>query len=490
MGLQAQIQTGGGTAGLATVDAGNNLMVTLPNDPLYTGQVIAATQVDDGAITGTAETRPIDIDGDFKTRIGGETHLESCTFGYGSQDSGKHGYTTTTMTLGWSAAGLTTNASSITTINTGCQLKSYAMHPVHGAATLYLEFLGSFSSQPVTNTTISAGMVLAAAATPFTPLDGAYFYLNSSGLFCAINFNGTVTSVGPIAFNNIDGSASYTTGKKYDFIIQITERQCEFWVENIRVAVIKVPTNQGRCFMAAALQFSLSHAIGGTAASGVIQFNLNSYTVTLGGPIPGDTLATIGNRILAPYSGLGGGTMGSLANYANSANPTAAVPTNTTAALGTGLGGQFWETATLALNTDGIIWSYQVPAGSVSVQGRRLLLKGIYLMSYIQTIIAGGPFCSQYSLAFGHTSVSLATSEGALTKAPRRVALPAFTQLVTATQAVSTLVSQPGGCFVDFGDAGIVVNPGEFVALVTKHVGTVGTSGTIAHISQPVYGWL
>ena len=42
---------------------------------------------------------------------------------------------------------------------------------------------------------------------------------------------------------------------------------------------------------------------------------------------------------------------------------------------------------------------------------------------------------------------------------------------------------------MDFGDAPIYVNPGEFVALVTKHVGTVGTSGTVAHVVTFVYGW-
>lgn len=75
------------------------------------------------------------------------------------------------------------------------------------------------------------------------------------------------------------------------------------------------------------------------------------------------------------YQGLSGGTMGSLASYANNANPTAAVPTNTTAALGTGLGGQFWETDTLAVNTDGIIDSYQVPAASANYSGKRLSIR-------------------------------------------------------------------------------------------------------------------
>jgi hypothetical protein len=71
---------------------------------------------------------------------------------------------------------------------------------------------------------------------------------------------------------------------------------------------------------------------------------------------------------------LSGTTQGSLANYANSTNPTAVVPTNTTAALGVGLAGQFWEIDTLAVTTDGIIQSYQNNLISSSVPGRRLAI--------------------------------------------------------------------------------------------------------------------
>jgi hypothetical protein len=186
--------------------------------------------------------------------------------------------------------------------------------------------------------------------------------------------------------------------------------------------------------------------------------------------------------------------MGTLARFGtittgNEANVTVAVPTTTTAALGSGLGGKFWELPSLAVNTDAIIQSYQVPAGTVNIQGRRLVIRGISLMSYVQTVVAGGPYVAEWFLAFGHTAVSLATTESATTKAPRRIVLPQFTQAITAAQAVSTLVSMPGGPFVDFGDAPVYVNPGEFVQLCTRHIGTVGTGGAIAHQVAFVYGW-
>jgi hypothetical protein len=204
----------------------------------------------------------------------------------------------------------------------------------------------------------------------------------------------------------------------------------------------------------------------------------------MGGINSDSTLAQTGNRIFGSYQGLSGGTMGSLANYANSTNPTAAVPTNTTAALGSGLGGQFWETCTLAVNTDGIISSYQVPTPTVNVPGRRLVVMGVKVDTYIQTAITGGGYNEQWSIAFGHTAVSLATAEATNAKAPRRV--PIGSRSVAAAAAALTQLST---IQMDFTGAPIYVNPGEFFAVVKKNVGTVGTAGVEAHTITVSYGW-
>jgi hypothetical protein len=114
-------------------------------------------------------------------------------------------------------------------------------------------------------------------------------------------------------------------------------------------------------------------------------------------------------------------------------------------------------------------------------------VRGVFLNSYVQTVVVGGPYIAEWFLAFGHTNVSLATTEAAAAKAPRRIVLP-FVQAVTAAQAVGTLVSQ-NGTFCDFGDAPIFVNPGEFIQLCTRHIGTPGSTGTVVHRVTYVYGW-
>lgn len=68
--------------------------------------------------------------------------------------------------------------------------------------------------------------------------------------------------------------------------------------------------------------------------------------------------------------------MGSLASYVNSTTPGGGAGLNT-AALATGLGGQATLNAAAAAVTDFILTSYQVPADTALVQGRRLALYGV-----------------------------------------------------------------------------------------------------------------
>ena len=201
----------------------------------------------------------------------------------------------------------------------------------------------------------------------------------------------------------------------------VSPRRVQFWINddgNINMfGEINTQAGQGQPCAASCLPFSVRHAIVGGAAGGVIQFNLSRYSVRSGGANQISTPGEIGNRMFGSYQGLSGGTMGSLSAYTNSTNPTAAVPSNTalTANLPSGLGGQAWETFTsgLALNTDGILMSYQVPAGTVSVAGRRLKITAVKMTSFVQTALTGGPLVNTFALAFGHTAVSLATTEAA-----------------------------------------------------------------------------
>lgn len=465
----------------AEVDATNRLKVNLDTgtNPAQVGAVRVFSEND----ATSNYLRSPETDDDYRLRVSQETLLDCETFNYTAQSTGKHTYLTTTMTIAWSAAGMTTNSGNITTLTTGTSFGTYAMFPILGTSQLYCEIEASFTAQPPTNTIVDFGMFQRGAATPYAPADGVYFRLNSSGLLGVVNSNGTETTISLSAF-------TYTNNQKYQFIITIHEREVEFWIDGVLHGIIETPLGQGQPCMSVALPFSIRHAIVGGAAGAALSFVLNDYTISLGGPQIATALSIMGQRIYGSYQGVSGGTMGSLATYPNSTNPTAAAPSNTalTANLPGGLGGQGIVTAAVAAATDGIWGSYQVPLGTANVQGRRMVVRGVRL-SALNTgaAVATTATAIQFSLAFGHTAVSLATAEGAAIKAPRRVALGLMTWPIAAAIGAGP---QNGHIFVDLGDSPIFVNPGEFIALVGKFIlGTATASQTITFVWQPIYGW-
>lgn len=479
----------------AEVNATNEMQVVLPTADARAGKVRMMSENDSGYISGVAKLLAPETDSDYRLRVSQDLIFDEELFNYAAQNTGKHSQTATTMAGAFSSSHFTSNSGSITTTTTGVGLATYAAFPTNGTQTLANETILAFSAQPQTFTFFEWGLGIPGAAT-VAPTDGVFFRLTSAGLFGVASNNGSETTVGPFNLAGGAGTWVYTNDKKYVFLVYFTTHQAQFWVDDgtgdVLLGTINLPSAQSRMINAAAAQWFFKHRITGGAAGGVIQGKLGGYSVRLGGSSLTSTVSTQGNRILGCYQGLSGGTIGTAARVGtittgNEANVTAAVPTTTTAALGSGLGGTFWETVSLAVNTDGIIMSFQVPAGTVAVQGRRLVLRGIYLNSYVQTVIVGGPYVAEWFLAFGHTAVSLATTEAATTKAPRRIIAP-FVQLIGAAAAVSTLVTNTTP-FWDLGDAPVYVNPGEFVQLCTRHIGTVGVSGTVVHRITPVYGW-
>jgi hypothetical protein len=496
MAFDAEIR--GLTGTQADVNSLNHLKVITETDSSTNPDNIGCIKVfgenDGGYLTGTTEVYSGEVDIDYRQRIAQDLILDECVFNYTAQDTGKHSYSNTTMANSWTAGQLTTNSGSITTTTTGTQFATYATFPNTGTQTLSADFELAFSAQPTTNTFIEFGLGLPGTQTT-APTDGVFIRLTSAGLFGVASNNGTETVKTFTDVGNT-GSWPYTNNKRYQFIVYMGGVEAKFWVNDGTGAVllgkISLPAAQGRICMSRGVQVFHKHRITGGAAGGVMQSYLGAYNVRLGGSNITSSVSTQGNRIEGGYQGFGGGTLGTLARIGtittgNEANVTAAVPTTTTAALGSGLGGTFWETVSLAVNTDGIIQSYQVPAVTVNTAGRRLCVRGIFLNSYVQTVLVGGPYIAEWFLAFGHTAVSLATTEAATTKAPRRIVLP-FVQAVTAAQAVGTLVSQ-NETFCDFGDAPVFVNSGEFIQLCTRHIGTVGVSGTVVHRVTFVYGW-
>lgn len=485
----AGIRIEGNTSGaVAEVTGSNQLKVILETNaegaPQNVGGVRFFSENDAGSQTGAPALSSPETDEDYRLRVAIENMLDSETFNYAAQNTGKHTYTTSVITAAWNQNGLITNASSNTSAG-GAIVSTYAEFPIFGANILFAEFEASINALCPSNVIVDWGMFRRLAGQPYDPTDGIFFRLSPSGLQGVVNYNTTETTTSVFDF-------TFELNRKYQFILAINQRSVQFWVDGILYGVIETPNGLGQPCMSATLPLSIRHGHTSTAG-GIMQFTLNNYNISIGGVNLSLELSELGNAMLGSYQGLSGGTMGSLATYTNNTNPTAAVPSNTalTANLLGGLGGQAWQTFTsgLAANTDGILMSYQVPAGTISVQGKRLRILGVKMSAFIQAALTGGGFNSTFTLAFGGTSVNLTTAEGVAAKARRIVLLPEFTQAVTSAQAANTIVSQPGGAVSNF-DAPIFVDPGQFVQLCVKHVGTVATAGVIAYNIQLVYSWV
>lgn len=474
------------------LDTNNNIKVALPLAAEQQGGIRVFSENDSGGATGVPSLWSPEVDADYRLRISQDIILDDEAFNYTAQNTGKHTYSSTTLANSWTAGNLTTNSGSITTVNTGSVFATYATFPNNGTQTLSADIEIAFSAQPQTNSFIEFGLGIPGTAL-VAPTDGVFIRLSSSGLSGVASNNGTETQdVFPLS--NGTGTWTYVNDKKYQFIIYQSMVKASFWVNDGSttqlLGEIPRPAGQGRMTMGQGLQFFIKHRIVGGAAGGILQAKVGAYNVRLGGSNLTSTISTQGNRIYGSYQGISGGTMGGLSTYPNSTNPTAAAPSNTalTANLPGGLGGQGSVTAAAAAATDGIWSSYQVPPVSVNSGSRRLVIRGVQLdLVNLGAAVATTATTIQFSLAYGHTAVSLATTDGAASKAPRRLPIGFATWPVGAAIGAQP---QAGKITLDLGDAPVFVNPGEFVALVGKFlVGTATASQVINFTWTPIYGW-
>lgn len=467
--MSVQVADKTNPSNLAAVSAAGEVSTNLPATPASAGFATLGAEVDSGSVIGAREVVPVRVSPGLARRqqVGIETPWFNEVFPGSALNTTVWTTTTTTMTVTVSGGLLNLNAGLSTATATVANVRTYRCFPgMVGFPTVFQARM-QFAQLPVTNNVCEWGLGL--AATNAAPTDGALFRLKADGTFvCVINNNGTEAVSDPINFAALVGA---NTTKH--FKIELMNGYSYFYIENALVAKLNNNFGSSTSSMMLPMMFRTYNSAA-TASAQVLRVGVCSVSVQDAGLERPWQLVSAGQGGHGSQ-GQAGGTLGTTALYANSANPTAAVPTNTTAALGSGLGGNFWSTQTLAVNTDGIISSYQVPAGTVSVPGKSLVIYGVRISSVVQAAVTGGPILLQWGLAYGHTSVSLATAEAAATKAPRRLAL-GFQSFASAAA-----VGVVGADIVVQFNCPIVVQPGEFVQTIYKNIGTVGTAGTIAH---------
>jgi hypothetical protein len=172
--------------------------------------------------------------------------------------------------------------------------------------------------------------------------------------------------------------------------------------------------------------------------------------------------------------------------WANTALPTAAAATNTTAALGAFLGGIFQMNAPATGATDLIVAGYQNPIGGVNQTPRTMKIRGIKVDCVnVGAAVATKATTFAVAVAWGGTALTLAQAESG-----------SFTNNTVKARRIQPIgaVSFPVGSAIgtkaddiqfDF-EAPLVINPGEFVQVIAKPlIGTATASEVFAWIVSP-----
>jgi hypothetical protein len=444
------------------------------------GFVNVSAQNDDGTVTGVKYNKAIEVDEDYRLVTGQDQLLFNETFVGAAFNTGIWTQILTTMTATVTSGFATLNAGLSTAISAVAQLRTYRHFPIYKQATLRAEMEVQFAQLPVTGNVCEWGLFLATTTT--APTDGAFFRLNASGQFYGVvNYNGSEVQSAALNFSTLVG-----TNNTHTFLIYGNSASVTFWIDNILVAEIENPAGNGSATASNNLPIAFrTYNTSATASAQVMKVGMISVQVD--GPIfqqpVGHWLSGMGGHAT---QGQTGGTIGSTAIYTNTAAAAAAALTNTTAAAAnTGLGGIVNVLPTLTAGTDGILYSYQAPLGTAALPGKSLYVTGISLDSLVTTVFAGGPVYYAVGIAYGHNAVSLATTETATTKAPRRLTLGLQTFIITAP--VGTVGQRLTD---DYTVAPIVVQPGEFFQVVVRNLGTVTTTGAVTFICSVTGYWL
>lgn len=477
-----------GTSVDAEVNSNNELKVALAATQANAG--FAALGVEQGAATeptAARKVRRLKASLNRRLTVGQDTVIMNENFIAAAQNTSLWRLGTTSFTFSYATPGYVVfNASSITTTGAAQLYQSYQHVVLGGQKPVTVDVPFVITAAPPANWQMDFGLSAAPVSTPFALTDGVYLRINSSGLFLVLNYAGTETvSAALIDAANITPNVCFTAR------LVIAAERTEVWVNDPNGSLgTPDPSSFAYCgaldtppanpFPCVGLSQPFSARLFHSAAAGAaVQFRLGGPSVTEGDVGQNRPWQRMQARqgLIGAQGQNGHSSLGSTALMTNSLAAGAGVAmTNTTAALGSGLGGQFAAQPTLAAGTDGIVCSYLNPVPTTAIQGRTLLVDGVRIQGLVTTAFTGGPVLYAYSLAFGQTGVSMANAESALGKAPRRIPLGFETFVVTAP--VGTLGQS---VYVPFRNP-IPINPGEYVAVCAKNLGTVTSAGVIVFL--------
>jgi hypothetical protein len=468
---------------LLEVDAEHRGMINMPTTASYAGYVSLLAEHDGGSVTGVKDVKALDISEDYRLRVGTDTLMFNEWFSGSTLNTTLWNSTDGGATSASVQGGgfLVLNASGSAGLSMQSRVQSYKAFPIYGTFGMYAEFNVQFPYAPQTNNVCEWGLGYASGS--IAPTEGVFFRIDAAGeLRGVISYKGTEDQSAVLNFTNLIG-----VNRTVHTIIHVTEDAAEFWIDDIMVSRRPRPTDQASMAATGNLPILMRCCNSGITTYAQ-QLKVSMVNVTMADMLNNKPWQQIITGMGGHASqGQTGGILGSTAGLTNNQTAvTTALMTNTTAALGTGLGGQFTANMNIGFPSgssciDGIICSYQVPAGNTVRSGKTLYITGVDIFSAVAgSVVAtgslvGGPVLLAYTLAYGNTAVSLVTTQTATTKAAIRV--PLGFQSFAANAPSGTIAAQT--ISQDFSTP-IVVNQSEFVAISVKNMSmALVTAGTI-----------
>lgn len=448
----------GNTSGnVAEVTARNEIQVALGKTPATMGGALIFSENDPGDITGVPYIKSPETSIDYRLRIGADSVWDTEDFTYTTQNYNKHKYVTTTLTATWNVGSLNLNGGNVVgAAGNAVQVQTYRHFPLLGSGAIYFETVASFSNTIGANINIDFGGFLPAATGAAIPLDGCYFRANSAGVTGVININGTEV---PVTFAQ---GFEPVINRTYKFLVVIAEHEVEFWIDDVLYAEAARPTNAGAVMLGGSVPWAARQhntGAGGTA----VQLKIASYSVSQGDLDNNRLWASVmagqgGSGITYPS----GSTAGMTSNNVNSTVPATATLSNIAAGYAT-LGGKFVFAAPAGAETDYALFAFLNPVPTTSLTGKNLVIRGVWVDTYnAVAAVATTPTVLEWSMAVGSTAVSLATTDGAATRLPKRIALGVQSFVVGA-------VAGAPAERIDINlDAPLTVEPGTYVHIILR----------------------
>ena len=405
----ALIETGDSSTGVANVDSNYNLKVALPSVKDQAGYVGIAGFADDagnvripiGASSqGLLGTGAVQVD--FEQGFSASAISPSVWSFLG------------TMTVGVANNAITLNSNNSLSATAVARLVSYRQAKTLQGSDRIIAWRMMLPNQ-VTGAVIEIGAFAATGIT--SPTSGSFFRYGSNGDLRGVSISVTgaesTTEVIPTPSLNV----------AHDYTIWIMGKAIVYQIDDVVVGSIPLGNTAPSPVTSESSPFC-ARLYNASATATAQQVYLHRCVGALYGGTYGydrQFLAALGGDIGS--QGVVGAGTGYLANWANSAAPTSATLSNTTAGYAN-VGGQFQFTAVSGSETDYALFAFQVPAQTATNQGRTLVVHGINISTFnMGAAVATTPTLLQWGIAYDGTAISLATADAAATKAPRRVPL-------------------------------------------------------------------